>query len=77
MSMSVALPSWELLHSVSVSGPGAHVSESAAALNCRGRELYLVTRDSPGQGNSERVNWVHYRHLLRVERGPFEGEDAS
>jgi glycosyltransferase involved in cell wall biosynthesis len=58
--VKVALFSWETLHSIPVGGVGAHVTELAAALQRRGHEAHVFTRQGPGQGHYEDVHGVHY-----------------
>ena len=59
MSLSVAILSWESLHSIAVGGPGAHVSESAAAPERQGRQVDVFTRTGPGRSRYERLHGVH------------------
>jgi glycosyltransferase involved in cell wall biosynthesis len=58
--VKVALFSWETLHSIPVGGVGAHVTELAAALQRRGHQAHVFTRQGPGQGLYEDVHGVHY-----------------
>ncbi|MBF0384732.1 MAG: glycosyltransferase family 4 protein [Candidatus Omnitrophica bacterium] len=59
--MRIAMLSWESLHSVSVGGIAAHVTELACALERRGHEVHIFTRmgrhDHPMY---ERIHGVHY-----------------
>ncbi|MHC4063906.1 MAG: glycosyltransferase family 4 protein [Planctomycetota bacterium] len=65
--MRIALFSWESLHSISVGGVAAHVTELAAALNLRGHDVHIFTRVGDGQSTYEPIAGVHYH------RCPFEG----
>lgn len=61
--MRIAMFSWETLHSTSVGGGAAHVTELAAALQRRGHEVHVFTR--PGYGSGASVHqldgvWYHY-----------------
>lgn len=58
--MKVAIFSWETLHSIAVGGVGAHVTELAAALQRRGHEAHVFTRQAPGQGAYDTIHGVHY-----------------
>src|SRR5690349_21637470 len=58
--MRIALLSWESLHSISVGGVAAHVTELGAALERKGHEVHVFTRMGPGQSRYERVDGVHY-----------------
>jgi glycosyltransferase involved in cell wall biosynthesis len=58
--VKVALFSWETLHSIPVGGVGAHVTELAAALQRRGHEVHVFTRQGHGQGQYDNIYGVHY-----------------
>jgi glycogen synthase len=58
--------SWESLHSISVGGVGAHVTELAAALERKGHEVHVFTRMAQGQPHYGRIDGVHYH------RCPFD-----
>lgn len=66
--MKIAMLSWESLHSISIGGIGAHVTELAAALERKGHEVHVVTRmgrhDHP---QYERIHGVHYHRV------PYQG----
>ena len=76
MSLSVAILSWESLHSVSVGGLGAHVSELAAALERRGHEVHLFTRAGPGQASYKLINGVHYHRCPYDHHPDFLTDNA-
>ncbi|MEJ2719854.1 MAG: glycosyltransferase family 4 protein [bacterium] len=65
--MKIAMLSWETLHSVSVGGVAAHVTELAAALERRGHDVHVFTRLAPGQRYHDWVDGVHYH------RCPYPG----
>src|SRR5262249_4831268 len=48
------------LHSIAVGGVAVHVTELAAALQRRGHEVHVFTRQGPGQAAYENVHAVHY-----------------
>jgi glycosyltransferase involved in cell wall biosynthesis len=52
--------SWETLHSISVGGVAAHVTELAAGLERRGHEVHVFTRMAPGQRYHDWIDGVHY-----------------
>ena len=58
--MRIALASWETLHSVSVGGVAVHVSELAAALQRRGHEVHVFTRQSDDRPWDECIDGVWY-----------------
>lgn len=58
--MRIALLSWESLHSISVGGVAAHVTELGAALERKGHEVHVFTRMGPGQSRYQRIDGVHY-----------------
>src|SRR5919202_5979195 len=58
--MRIALFSWETLHSIPVGGVGVHVTELAAALERRGHEVHVFTRQGHGQGPYDLIDGVHY-----------------
>jgi glycosyltransferase involved in cell wall biosynthesis len=58
--MRIALFSWETLHSISVGGVGVHVTELAAALERRGHEVHVFTRQGHGQPHYDCIHGVHY-----------------
>jgi glycosyltransferase involved in cell wall biosynthesis len=55
-----ALFSWETLHSIAVGGVGVHVTELAAALERRGHDVHVFTRQGSGQPLYDRIDGVHY-----------------
>jgi glycosyltransferase involved in cell wall biosynthesis len=60
--MRIAMFSWETLHSHSVGGVAAHVTELAAALDRRGHEVHVFTRPGYGSGGVVRLDgvWYHF-----------------
>ncbi|MFM7150586.1 MAG: glycosyltransferase family 4 protein, partial [Gemmataceae bacterium] len=58
--MKIALFSWESLHSIPVGGVGVHVTELAAALERRGHEVHVFTRQGAGQPHYDNIHGVHY-----------------
>ena len=58
--MRIALFSWETLHSIAVGGVGVHVTELAAALERRGNEVHVFTRQGHGQSDYANIHGVHY-----------------
>jgi len=56
----IALFSWETLHSIAVGGVGVHVTELAAALERRGHDVHVFTRQGAGQDRYEQIHGVHY-----------------
>jgi glycosyltransferase involved in cell wall biosynthesis len=56
----IALFAWETLHSIPVGGVGVHVTELAAALQRRGHEVYVFTRQGGGQPAYDNIHGVHY-----------------
>lgn len=58
--MRIALFSWETLHSIAVGGVAVHVTELAAALERRGHELHVFTRQGTNQSNYAQIDGVHY-----------------
>ena len=58
--MRIAMLSWESLHSISVGGVSAVVTETAAAIERKGHEVHVFTRMSNGQPTYERIDGVHY-----------------
>src|SRR5436189_794236 len=56
----IALFSWETLHSIAVGGVGVHVTELAAALERRGHDVHVFTRQGKGQATYDRIDSVHY-----------------
>jgi glycosyltransferase involved in cell wall biosynthesis len=56
----IALFSWETLHSIAVGGVGVHVTELAAALERRGHEVHVFTRQGPQQPLYDLIHGVHY-----------------
>jgi glycosyltransferase involved in cell wall biosynthesis len=67
--MKIAMLSWETLHSISVGGIAAHVTELAAALERRGHEVHVFTRMAPGQRYHDWIDGVHYH------RCPYPGHN--
>lgn len=64
----IALLSWESLHSISVGGIGAHVTQLAAALERQGHEVHVFTR--MGWQNHAQYDCIHGVHYHRV---PYVG----
>jgi glycosyltransferase involved in cell wall biosynthesis len=60
--------SWETLHSISVGGVSAHVTELAAALERRGHEVHVFTRMAEGQRYHDWIDGVYYH------RCPYPGQ---
>jgi len=52
--------SWESLHSISVGGVAAVVSEMAAAMERKGHEVHVFTRIGEGQSSYQQIDGVHY-----------------
>lgn len=67
--MRIALFSWETLHSIAVGGVGVHVTELAAALQRRGHEVHVFTRQGPGQPHYDLIHGVHY-HRCAFQLNP-------
>ncbi len=67
--MRIALFAWETLHSIPVGGVGVHVTELAAALERRGHEVHVFTRQGPGQPGYDNVHGVHY-HRCAFDLNP-------
>ena len=62
--MKIALLAWESLHSISIGGVGAHVSELACALERKGNEVHIFTRmGRPDHAQYERIHGVHYHRV--------------
>jgi len=62
--MKIAILAWESLHSISVGGIAAHVTELAAGLERQGHEVHVFTRMAfPGHANHEIVYGVHYHRV--------------
>ena len=58
--MRIAMLSWESLHSITVGGVSAHVTELAAALERKGHEVHVFTRMGHGQSHYDLIDRVHY-----------------
>ena len=58
--MRIGIFSWETLHSHSVGGIAAHMTELAAALERRGHEVHVFTRPGYGSGGVSRIDGVWY-----------------
>ena len=58
--MKIALLSWESLHSIAVGGVAVHVTELAAALDRRGHEVHVFTRQGQSQPGYDFIDGVHY-----------------
>src|SRR5947199_2790521 len=58
--MRIALLSWETLHSIAVGGVAVHVTELAAALERRGHEVHVFTRQARSQPTYDNIHGVHY-----------------
>jgi glycosyltransferase involved in cell wall biosynthesis len=65
----IALFSWETLHSIAVGGVGVHVTELAAALQRRGHEVHVFTRQGHQQPHYDCVHGVHY-HRCTFQLNP-------
>jgi len=62
--MRIALLAWESLHSISVGGVGAHVTELACALERKGNEVHVFTRmGRHDHAQYERIHGVHYHRV--------------
>ena len=62
--MKIAILSWESLHSISIGGVGAHVTELAAALERKGHEVHLFTRMARWDHSQyELIHGVHYHRV--------------
>ena len=62
--MKIAILSWESLHSISIGGVGAHVTELAAALERKGHEVHLFTRMAKwDHAQYELIHGVHYHRV--------------
>ena len=75
--MRIALLSWESLHSISVGGVAAHVTELGAALDRKGHEVHVFTRMGPGQPYYQRLDGVHYHRCPFGWEGDFVNEINS
>ena len=60
--MRIALASWETLHSIAVGGVAVHVSELACALERRGHEVHVFTRQPGDRPADECIDGVFYHH---------------
>ena len=58
--MRIAMFSWETLHSISIGGVAAHVTELSEALAQRGHDVHVFTRIAPGQDHHSLLGGVHY-----------------
>jgi glycosyltransferase involved in cell wall biosynthesis len=58
--MRIALFSWETLHSIPVGGVAVHVTELAAALERRGHDVHVFTRQGHEQPPHAFIHGVHY-----------------
>ncbi len=58
--MRIAILSWESLHTVTVGGVSAHVTELAASLERDGHEVHVFTRVRADQPPYQRLDGVHY-----------------
>ncbi len=58
--MRIAILSWESLHTITVGGVAAHVTELAASLERKGHDVHVFTRVRPEQPGYQRVDGVHY-----------------
>jgi glycosyltransferase involved in cell wall biosynthesis len=58
--MRIALFSWETLHSITVGGVGVHVTELAAAMQRRGHDVHVFTRQGQNQPHYDCIHGVHY-----------------
>jgi len=69
--MRIAMFSWESLHSIAVGGVAPHVTELAAALQRRGHEVHVFTRQGEGQALHEEIYGVQYHRVHSVPSGDF------
>ena len=67
--MRVAFFAWESLHSVSVGGVAAHVTELSVALRRRRHEVHNFVRLGEGQRTYDVVDGVHY-HRCPIDLNP-------
>lgn len=58
--VKIALFSWETLHSIAVGGVSVHVTELAAALERRGHEIHVFTRQPGNMPAYDLIHGVHY-----------------
>ena len=58
--MRIAMLSWESLHSISIGGVAAVVTEMAAAMERKGHEVHVFTRMGEGQSHYQQIDGVHY-----------------
>ena len=58
--MRIAMFSWESLHSISVGGVAAVVTEMAAAMVRKGHEVHVFTRMGEWQSYYQQIDGVHY-----------------
>lgn len=60
--MRIGMFSWESLHSTTVGGVAAHVTELAAALQRQGHEVHVFTRPGYGGSSVRQIDgvWYHY-----------------
>ena len=66
--LRIALLSWESLHSISIGGIGAHVTQLAAALERQGHDVHVFTRK--GWDSHDQYDCIHGVHYHRV---PYHG----
>jgi glycosyltransferase involved in cell wall biosynthesis len=69
--MRIAMLSWESLHSIAVGGVATHVTELAAALQRKGHEVHVFTRQAPGQRGHDWVDGVHYHRCSYPPHADF------
>jgi glycosyltransferase involved in cell wall biosynthesis len=69
--MRIAFLSWESLHSITIGGVGAHVTELATALARKGHQVHVFTRRAPGQCGHDLVENVHYHRCTYVAHHNF------
>jgi glycosyltransferase involved in cell wall biosynthesis len=72
--MRLALFSWETLHSIAVGGVGVHVTELAAAMQRRGHEVHVFTRQGPNQPHYDLIHDVHYHRCAFALNPSFVDE---
>ncbi len=76
--MRVAILAWESLHSISIGGVAAHVTELACALERKGNEVHVFTRmgrhDHPLY---ERIHGVHYHRVPFAPHHDFVEEVSN
>ena len=72
--MRIGMFAWETLHSIPVGGVAVHVTELSAALQRRGHEVHVFTRQGEGQPYYENVLGVHHHRVSFPLRPDFVDE---